>query len=312
MIRPQKPKSFRRERKAVTIIAGFKSYEGIVICADTQETVGGAKRNTPKLRFEPSGPVRSPDELAIAFCGAGDGPFIDKLVDEAWVAAQGCTSLDEVCAEIEKSIKEVYRDFGTIYQPGYCPEVDLIYGVKMHRNSRLFSASGPIVNERDEFASGGSGHYMADFIRARMYSHHLSVNQCAVLAAYTLFQAREHVDGCGGESHIAVLREDGVSGRVNNSRIETITKLLQYADYEGSRLIIEIADLEKTDTQFHESMDVVKGLMETIRENHRKEIKQQDETTNNVREILGGGDEEKLDLLGLPLEDEPIESPEES
>ena len=51
--RPLYPKPSRPpRRKAVTIIAGFRSDEGIVICADTQETVEGTKRNVPKLRYE--------------------------------------------------------------------------------------------------------------------------------------------------------------------------------------------------------------------------------------------------------------------
>src|SRR5438874_12034650 len=107
-------------RKTVTIIAGFRCREGIVICADTQETVSGlSKRNTPKLRFEPSGGPHEGDSLAAAFCGAGDnGPFIDKIVETAWEDAQTATSLDEACEEIEKSIKNIYREFGQIYQPG--------------------------------------------------------------------------------------------------------------------------------------------------------------------------------------------------
>jgi 20S proteasome alpha/beta subunit len=61
MISPfPKPRIFRpkprrlQKRRAVTIVAGFKTIDGIVLCADTQETIGGiSKRNVPKLRFEP-------------------------------------------------------------------------------------------------------------------------------------------------------------------------------------------------------------------------------------------------------------------
>lgn len=79
----------------MTIIAGFKSCEGIVICADTQESVSNiSKRNVHKLRFEPlplafyGEQAHEGDTIAAAFCGAGHGPFIDKLVNGAWEAAQ--------------------------------------------------------------------------------------------------------------------------------------------------------------------------------------------------------------------------------
>jgi hypothetical protein len=145
----------------VTIIAGFKSYEGIVLCADSQETIQPAKRNVPKLRYEPRESEHAEDNfsnLAAAFRGAGDGPFIDKLVGEAWNACRGSSDLDAACEAIEHSIKVQYKEFGQTFQQGLCPEAQLIYGVKMDGQSRLFSAWGPIVNEKPGHESGGIGH----------------------------------------------------------------------------------------------------------------------------------------------------------
>lgn len=239
MIRPPKPRPFPRskpaplpKRDAVTIVAGFKCYEGVVLCADTQETVLHSKRHVPKLRFEPDHIVnwgkalRGEDvtDLAAAFCGAGDGPFIDKLIDEAWKTAQKSTSLQEAGERIEASIKGLYREFGKIYQPGCCPQVDLIYGVKMGGRTELFSAVGPVVNEKGEYYSAGQGYYMADFLARRMYGDHLTIHQAVIVAAYTLFQAKEHVDGCGGDSQIAVLRDSGPSGLLNFQVINAIRK----------------------------------------------------------------------------------------
>lgn len=170
------------ERQTVTIIAGFKCEEGIVICADTQETVGTAKRNVPKLRFEPCDPYTQHEDnhsnLAAAFCGAGSGPMIDKLIDQAWTSAKGGNSLDDACSAIEEGIKKQYKEFGEIYQVGSCPEVQLIYGVKMDGHSRLFAAMGPIVNEKYEYDSGGLGHYMADFLASKMHYTQMNIRQC--------------------------------------------------------------------------------------------------------------------------------------
>ena len=41
---------------------------------------------------------------------------------------------------------------------------ELIYGVKMHGDSKLFSSQGPIVNEKRSYGSVGAGYYMADFL----------------------------------------------------------------------------------------------------------------------------------------------------
>jgi hypothetical protein len=80
--------------RIMTMIAGFRCQDGIVVCADTQETSGSAKRNFPKLEFT-KGPTWSENQneminhgLALALCGAGHGPFVDKVASRAWDAGR--------------------------------------------------------------------------------------------------------------------------------------------------------------------------------------------------------------------------------
>jgi hypothetical protein len=119
----------------MTIIAGFRCQDGIVVCADTQETFGSAKRNVPKLVFL-NGPTLSPErdelinhDLALAICGSGDGPFVDKVASRAWDALRGVADIYEASTAVESMIKETYREFGQIYQPGSFPPAELIYGI---------------------------------------------------------------------------------------------------------------------------------------------------------------------------------------
>jgi hypothetical protein len=123
------------KRQVVTIIAGFRCQDGIVVCADTQETSGSAKRSVPKLQCF-HGPVIGQDgsglvnpDLALAICGAGDGPFIDKITSQAWDAIRYVSDIWEAGDRVESMIKETYKEFGQIFQPGTCPQVNLVYGI---------------------------------------------------------------------------------------------------------------------------------------------------------------------------------------
>jgi len=236
----------------VTIIAGFRCFDGVVICADTQATVPGlSKKHVSKVHVEPFFRTDE-DELVAAFCGAGDGPFIDMLTRKAWAAASGERDIDAACDAIEQRIKDVYKEYGAIYQPGALPQVELIYGVKTEADNRLYHASGPIVNIVEEHCSGGAGYYMADFLTARMHSRSLSLHQLVILAAYILFQAKEHVDGCGGESHIAILRNSGKSGLLDPNRVLAITGLVDSVDHQLGQLLLEasvLTDEWNTDSQ---------------------------------------------------------------
>ncbi len=154
------------ERRAVTIVAGFKCKDGVVLCADTQETIEHTKITAPKLRFEPRDmdSYDGPSELMAVFAGAGEGPFVDKLVERTWEDMQVASTFDEACYEAEKSIKLTYKEYGQIFQTGYCPSVELIYGIKMDGQSKLFLANGAVVNEKLGFANGGIGLYLSNFL----------------------------------------------------------------------------------------------------------------------------------------------------
>lgn len=279
----------------MTIIAGFRCDEGIVICADTQETLGTAKRNVPKLRFEPCNHYTDVEDnhsnLAAAFCGAGSGPFIDKLIDSAWTAAKQEHDLATVCAAIETSLKNEYREFGQIYQVGSCPEVQLIYGVKMNGESRLFTAMGPIVNEKYEFDSGGQGHYMADFLASKMHYRQLTVNQCAILAAYVLYEAKEHVDGCGGDSQIAVLRNAGTSGTVSWFNVRPLNEFIALGSDSVGDILMALLDIDKSDEDMLASINFDLNNMVLFRNGFMDDIKK-----GKSEEM-----QKAYDFLGLPL-----------
>lgn len=280
-------------RKAVTVVAGFRFKRGVVLCADTQETVGDIyKRHVPKLRFEESPRAYASlggSDLAVAFCGATNkGSFVDKLVDRAWIAARNESDIDAVCEAIEKSIEETYRHYGGIYQAGYMPDAELIYGVKMGGQSRLFSANGPESNQQQQYCTGGVGSYLADFLVARMYTEGLTVQQCVILAAYVLFQTKEHVDGCGGKSHIAVLGEDGPSGQVDAQRIEAITKNLEQADLELGPLLLASCDLDIGEEEFKVQADNVYTFLKSHRDKQKEDFEEWERFRRILDSLLGG------------------------
>jgi hypothetical protein len=284
----------------VTIIAGFKCDDGIVICSDTQETVLHSKRQVSKLRYERASFSQEVDRLSAAFCGAGDGPFIDKIVENCWAAARLASDLDEACSGVEGEIKRTYTEFGSVYQPGFCPAVDLIYGLKQADQSRLFVARGPVVNEKFDYDSSGAGYYMADFLAARMYHAGLNLREGVILAAYVLHQAKEHVEGCGGESQIAVLRNNGISGRVDPGRINAITECLKFADRQTGGLLLSTADVEIDDEAFSELARSFESVLTTVRQDTRREM--QTDASGWFSRLLTSGLYEfpKRDFFGLP------------
>lgn len=169
----------------------------------------------------------------------------------------------------------------------------------MNASSKLFNAFGPAVNEKGEYCTGGIGTYMADFLAARMFNTGLTVQQCVILAAYILFQTKEHVDGCGGNSHIAILREDGPSGLVDSQRVEAITENVKKADLQIGSLLLASADLEIGAREFSDDANSVFSVLEVFREEQRKDLKKWEEFHRSFDQLFGLS--VKRDSFGLTL-----------
>ena len=290
------------------MIAGFRCQDGIVVCADTQETLGSAKRNVPKLEFT-KGPTWSTEQneminhdLALALCGAGHGPFVDKIASRAWDALRGVADIYKASDSVESMIKQTYQEFGQIYQPGSFPEAELIYGITIGGQSRLFQACGPLVLEKS-YASSGIGHYLADFLAERMGANGehgwLTTRQCVAVAAYILFQAKEHVEGCGGNSHIAVLRESESSGMVDFQLVEHLTEYLKLADRFTGELLLETADFSMSDSALSERIESSIGVIKHIRSKEVEKLKEDREFSRSLFGWTLGDEPRELDDLGL-------------
>src|SRR5258708_5249021 len=104
------------KRKVVTIAFGVLCVDGIVLCADSQETRIASKINRPKA-FDLN---TQSERIKAVLTGAGDGVFLDALKEkiEACLrtfASRPDADLDEVCNEIEATISGYHRHIWGIY-----------------------------------------------------------------------------------------------------------------------------------------------------------------------------------------------------
>ncbi len=254
----------------MTVTVGFLCSDGIVLGADTQESQQGSilKRNVPKLIVAPPIPTiydrlnqpEKPDRRGV-FTGAGDGPLIDKLVNEIWTEVSiAPPSVTDMGSEAEAAIKRLYREYRQIYHAEHMPHAELLYGLWCNGETKLFHAFGAIVNSIGTmfgaalvgYKATGLGSEITDYIAGRMYDKNFKVHEAAILAMYMLQQAIDHAEGCGGEANIAVIRNDGTVENMEASKSLT-TKLLMELDSRFGSLMVSAADAE-----FKESLlDVV-------------------------------------------------------
>ncbi len=259
---------------AVTIAAGFKCTDGVVLCTDTQETVGDyKKRNAVKITVKPdvnpipalkqprrkSDPVPlevpSPNpELIVGFAGAGDCSFLEKLIDKAWSRISKAATFEERCSTLEEGIVEFYEKFWPIYSDSMKPEVALLVGLWSQSEYELFKVVGPLVTKVNSHAFIGWGNAEANSIADRLDLRKLTVKKASNVGIYVLKGVKEQVPYCGGDTHLLLMRDDGHTYFENPWKIKWAEEKLRRLEEAVRPLILAVSSGESDTDEFHESV----------------------------------------------------------
>lgn len=197
----------------MTIAAGFVCLDGVVLCADTQETISGyTKTNTEKIR------IWGDQGLGIAITGAGNAESIEtvgKLIQEA-LTWQYQPNILRFPKEVRQIIQDTFLRFFLKHITPYAefpaherPEVELLIAVSVANEVNtydcLFKASGTTVREIEMGADCiGTGVILAKSLIEKLYSPGMGLDELVIAACYILGEAKRWVDGCGGNTDLLV------------------------------------------------------------------------------------------------------------
>lgn len=132
-----------------------------------------------------------------------------------------------------------------------------------------------------------------------------------ILAAYILFQAKEHVDGCGGSSDIAILRSTGVSGYVDSEKVKAITEMLAAADKQVGEILLMMANLDLPDQKFREDFEPIADTLDFLRSMARQDAERSEQKMKQMLQSLGSKTALNRDSFGLPMLLTPQKSEEQ-
>lgn len=190
----------------MTIAAGFCCSDGIVLCADTQITIQGTlKYPESKIRMAP-GLATKP---TFAFCGDVDfqKQCIPHLVN-ALAEAQKNTENPLIALQMEAlELHQTYWE--TFSDPNDKLIVHLLVSLLLNGKRRLFKILGPKVTPVDSQEFIGAGCYLARALSGTYWTAGSAIHRTAIVAAFMLADVKKYVDGCGMESQIVCLFNDG-------------------------------------------------------------------------------------------------------
>lgn len=264
----------------MTIVAGFHCRDGIVLCADTQELIREyLKVDTPKIEIRPQGIQHWDKPLWAAFAGSGTAPLIDKLIELMWEAANRMPPVfGETSKAMEEANKNYHQELATMYQASdpYYPRAEILYALSADGQMGLFKANGPIVTKVRDYAPSGAGDILAKYICKRMYPRlgGMEVKEAVILAVYMLDQTKGNVEGCGGESHIVVVRPNSSPEYVLSKDVVEASIHLHNLEIAANRLLLNGANMELSDETFESELTTVMNMTRHSRQQRKDWEKQ--------------------------------------
>jgi hypothetical protein len=255
----------------VTLIAGFRCYEGAVICADSQETVGdGFRVKVDKL--EP----QSVGDYELAAGGSGNvAALIDGFVLNLAYGVKGWPSgLTE--DEIRGKVREVLLDFYA-NEVKLCPEPDddkhlefiICLRDQKTRVVHLIETADSVA--KPVRASSVVGYYPSLYQHEidRVYRPKQAASQVVLLALHVMSVAKKMSNMIGDDTKLIVATEHGMKDEPRDVVIE-LERRLDESQKLIATLVTTIPNLGLNDAGIVELLAVFEDQVLQMRERYRE------------------------------------------
>jgi 20S proteasome alpha/beta subunit len=187
----------------MTVGIGFVCSDGIVMCADSEESIGCiAKTSTGKIE------TLTQDGLSVGVIGSGDAG-LGTMARQRLIRALAKTinpSMEEVEKVIEGFNRHFFKNYLLPYPASERPSVSLIVGVWIPREHwRLFRIESFSVCENQACECIGVGSYFTN-VAHDLYRPDFDVDKMAKVAIFFMQKAKRGIQGCGGNTHVVLIK----------------------------------------------------------------------------------------------------------
>jgi hypothetical protein len=207
-IKPKRP----QRKKRVTLIAAFRCDVGVIICADSQETVGQDWR-VPVDKIKP----HEAGGYQVVIGGSGDdGPLIDaftkQFVKEVGTWKWGLSE-EDLGEGIRFSLSNYLENKADVPQ-GVNIGIDFIVCIRRKTDGKVFLwklfgpdvSRGPLIVSEETFTLAGIDFPYVHEVR-RLYRGNAPALRCVLLGVHLFKMAAETSNYIGGPTQVIFMRD---------------------------------------------------------------------------------------------------------
>jgi len=249
----------------MTIAAGFRCQHCLVLCADTEVTLGA------DLKLARGKVIYYEGELVkLAFVGAGHSDFIQMASQKVINRLSGPMTHYEIELAIEEVILEVYSKHVRFYPEG--PEkadFSLLIGCwTKDEGLELFKTSGSTINTATWSECLGWGAALGSYLSDKLFSPLLTAEEGIGLAVHILQQAKTYVPYCGKGSTVFVIYSDGILKQA--SATDIVAQEEYFGEFEKlSNNLLLSGYVDEKDQDFKEKLDYFCEQLNALRTKHK-------------------------------------------
>ena len=240
----------------MTIAAGFKVQDGILLCADTQYT--GAMKVQQQKIF----PITIAGE-PYAFAIAGNEVYGKMAIQECQEAIADLPVENRTERAVRRSLAHVVKTFNEEYIDTR-PETeregarfDLLVAAWVPRGGglNLFSTKGVGLIHEPDYQCIGTGDYLAHYLIRPVFHRMMLIREVVLLAIQMLASCKTYDAYCGGFSQLIVLGVDGKLTPVEHFEVSQSEGRIENYDRETRQLLFSLSDPAMDDSGFQGRLD---------------------------------------------------------
>lgn len=189
----------------MTIALGFRCSDGVVLSADTEMGIPGW------VKF-PGSKIRMFNKAAVRpiFTFAGTVAFCDMLIRKIIIRIlKAEKDRRDVIPDIEEEVLLIHQRFaGEQYEAESAVLMSLWLVSGEQKRRVLFQIQSGIVNI-EQAACLGTGQLVTQGMNTELFQREMTTKQAALLSVCLLAEAKSYGSGCGKDSQVLLLHDDG-------------------------------------------------------------------------------------------------------
>jgi hypothetical protein len=231
----------------VTLIAAFRTRDGVAICADSQETIGDFRQTVQKI---------APLSVAgyqLVIAGSGDADPIEGFI----IRAQRRFSQESLSPTTERALFLLEDELALFYSHDLAPEQSMKLFIAVScpeaKEYKVWVSCQHILKELSDVELIGWEHPLYKLTATRMYRPNMSLQQAVIAAVNVLVIGAESSNYIKGPFSLAIIRENGIWIETEEY-INTLRDRLSKFEAYTNQILLACADTSIYSRELHKAL----------------------------------------------------------